>query len=126
MIKLKPLLIENISSEVEFFEKGIKHRYPQISEFGIYYDESINALFLSDIYVKEEFKGQGIGSKVMEETIGFAKRLKLPVVLVPDSDDDQTRLIKFYQKFGFVINSGKNINRNLKIPSAVSMYKMPL
>lgn len=126
MIKLKPLLIENISSEVEIFEKGVKHRYPQISEFGIYYDESINALFLSDIYIKEEFKGQGIGSKVMEETIGFAKRLKLPVVLVPDSDDDQTRLIKFYQKFGFVINSGKNINRNLKIPSAVSMYKMPL
>jgi GNAT superfamily N-acetyltransferase len=126
MIKLKSLLTENISSEVANFENGIKSRYPQLEEFGIYYDATIKALFFSDLYIKEEFKEQGIGSKIMMEVNQFADRLKVPIVLIPESeDDDQQRLIRFYKKFGFIVNTGKNMDYAFRVPGAVSMYRMP-
>lgn len=115
-----------LSLLIEKFEIDIKNKYNQIDKFGIYHDSSINALYLSDLYIKNDFKDKGIGTKIILDVISFSDKLQLPLVLIPDSDNDQQRLINFYKKFGFVVNSGKNINHSVKIPHSVSMYRMPM
>lgn len=130
MIKLK-LLLENhpLSKEVEKLENDLKLRYPSIDKLGIYMDNNKNSLFLSDLYIKNEFRGTGVGSAVMKELITFADNKKIPIVLIPEPESETKasllKLIQFYKKFGFVVNKGKNIDYFLSEPFSLSMYRLP-
>ena len=130
MIKLK-LLLENhpLSKEVEKLENDLKLRYPSIDKLGIYIDKNKNSLFLSDLYIKNEFRGTGVGSAVMKELITFADNKKIPIVLIPEPESETKasllKLIQFYKKFGFVVNKGKNIDYFLSEPFSLSMYRLP-
>lgn len=130
MIKLK-LLLENhpLSKEVEKLENDLKLRYPSIDKLGIYIDKNKNSLFLSDLYIKNEFRGTGVGSAVMKELITFADNKKIPIVLIPEPESETKasllKLIQFYKKFGFVVNKGKNVDYFLSEPFSLSMYRLP-
>jgi len=69
-------------------------------------------LTLSKIVVPEELRGQGMGSKAMEKIIQYADGNKNIIALTPDDafGGSKTRLIKFYKRFGFVMNKGRNKN----------------
>ena len=80
------------------------------------YSNDIDKLNISDktyisinlIKVKE--KSNGIGTKIMNEIIEYADKEKKLIVLSPSKDFGGTvsRLIKFYKRFDFVENKGKN------------------
>lgn len=131
MIKLKDILFENhpLSNDVQTLENELKLKYPSIAKLGIYMDNRKNSLFLSDLYIKDEFRGTGIGSAVMNEIITFADNNKLPIVLIPEPESETKKslikLINFYKKFGFVINKGKNVDYFLNEPFSLSMYRLP-
>ena len=80
-------------------------------EIRVYeYPEGI--LTLSKIVVPEELRDQGIGSKAMERIIKYADDNGKIIALTPDDafGGSKTRLIKFYKRFGFVMNKGRNKN----------------
>lgn len=112
---------------VASFENELKLQSPQLDSLGIYMDNAKKCLILSDIYVKMQFRGTGVGSKVMHLITKFADDHKLPIVLIPDSDNehDVERLIEFYETFGFLVNKGIHAHPLLQEPDAVSMYRLP-
>lgn len=131
MIKLKKLLenvVPDIENKVAAMERTLHTLYPEIDRVGIYYDHNNNSLFVSDLYIKQEHRGKGIGTKIMTSIVQFADNLKLPIVLIPESDDDSISnkdLINFYKKFGFVLNKGKKIDHSFSDPFATTMYRLP-
>lgn len=129
MIRLKDLLDEGhrLDIKVDRLENDIKSRYPAIDKLGIYMDDIKNSLFLSDLYVKEEFRGSGVGSAVMREIVAFADMNHISIVLIPEPEGGLSvkKLIQFYSKFGFVVNRGKKMDSFLSEPFSLSMYRVP-
>jgi GNAT superfamily N-acetyltransferase len=124
MIKLKSLLLENIESEVSQFEQELQSKYTiYLEQLHFYYDILSNSIFLSDIYMKPQFKGKGWGTKIIKELVKFADDKKLPNQLIPATDSLKqssiNRLIRFYKKFGFIENKGNPQFDDM------GMYRMP-
>lgn len=130
-MKLKKLLEQqgvDIENKVATFERTLQSLYPEIDRVGLYYDRNNGSLFLSDFYIKPEHRGKGVGTKIMNSIVQFADSMKLPVVLIPEPDDDnmsETDLINFYKKFGFVVNKGKQKDYSFSDPFALTMYRLP-
>lgn len=75
--------------------------------------EKNKGITLSGIKVKELNQGQGIGSKALNDLIEYADKKNKIIALTPDTSFGGTskqRLKRFYKKFGFVENKGKNKN----------------
>jgi GNAT superfamily N-acetyltransferase len=82
-------------------------------ELNIYFrgSEDYKSMHISSIKVPKNERGLGIGSKVMKEIIDFADKNELICTLSPSRDfgaSSMDRLRKFYGKFGFVRNLGRN------------------
>ena len=131
MALLKKLLEQqgaDIENKVAAFERTLQSLYPELDKVGMYYDRSNGSLFLSDLYVKEEHRGTGVGTKVMNSITKFADTENLPIVLIPEPDDDNIspkKLMDFYKKFGFIINKGKRMDYTFSMPFATTMYRTP-
>jgi len=83
-----------------------------------------NTLYLSKIAVPEGQRGQGLGTKAMEDVIARADAEGKRVVLSPSTEYGATsvgRLKDFYKRFGFVENKGRNKNYAI----SESMYRDP-
>jgi GNAT superfamily N-acetyltransferase len=90
---------------VEQFERNIINEYTQIDRFGVYMDDS-GSVYLSDMYVKEQYRGQGVGGEVMGRLCEFADDHGLDIRCIPSSDDDgggDERLMRFYGRHGFEV-----------------------
>jgi hypothetical protein len=96
-------------------EKGIK--------FNAYHNKKRNTIELSKIIIPEMKRDFGKGSKVMKEFLEIADKSGSTVTLTPSKDfgGSVTRLKKFYKKFDFVENRGKNKNYEI----SDSMYRKP-
>jgi len=93
-------------------DKGIK--------LSIY--EKDGVIDLSKIVVPE--KGQGAGSETMRQIISYADETGQKIKLTPSTDFGASsigRLKKFYKKFGFVENKGRNKTFEFRD----SMYRVP-
>jgi len=94
---------QNTEYMVEQFERGIINDYIQVDRFGVYMDEC-GCIYLSDMYVKEQYRGQGVGNEVMGRLCEFADTNGLDIRCIPSSDDDgqgDERLLRFYGRYGF-------------------------
>ena len=99
--------MDDISGSIEVFERTIINEYTQIDRFGVYMDDS-GSVYLSDMYVKEDSRGQGVGGEVMGRLCEFADGYGLDIRCIPSSDDDgggDERLLRFYGREGFVVDS---------------------
>lgn len=86
--------------------------------------EKGNVLSLGRIVIPEGKRGEGVGSNVMQDLIDYADKNNLKIILTPSTDFGATsvaRLNKFYKKFGFIDNRGKNRDFSHK----ESMYRVP-
>ena len=96
---------ESTQYMVEQFERGIINDYIQVDRFGVYMDEC-GYIYLSDMYVKEQYRGQGVGNDVMGRLCEFADTNGLDIRCIPSSDDDgqgDERLLRFYGRYGFLV-----------------------
>ena len=121
---LKHLLLENIESEISNFNSGLSTKYQQyLEQLHFYYDANNNSIFLTDIYMKPQFKGRGFGTKIMKELTAFADQKNLAIVLIPATDSLKSsalrRLVAFYRRFGFIENKGNTLYDDM------GMYRLP-
>jgi GNAT superfamily N-acetyltransferase len=68
-------------------------------------------LHLSRIEVEKGRRGQGVGTKAMEDLVALADQYGLLMTLSPSTDfgaSSKERLKRFYRRFGFVSNKGRN------------------
>ena len=69
---------------------------------------------LDQIIVPKDKRKTGIGTQALEELVAFADSVGRRVTLTPATKDDahgttsRARLIKFYKRFGFIENKGRN------------------
>ena len=87
----------------------------------MYIDEG-GYLYLSDMYVKEVYRGQGVGSEVMVQLCAFADEYNMDIRCIPSSDDDGSgdeRLILFYKRYGFEVS----MNIHTKKKRSISKIK---
>ena len=106
-----PVLTEDDSSaDVVAFADELKQRY------GLWrFNASLSngAIRLSMLAIKRSDREQGTGTKVMQELCRFADEHHLRIVLTPNSSDNAfgttsyARLVKFYKRFGFLENKGR-------------------
>lgn len=83
---------------------------------GNYHDDieklsvSENDTVITISLIKVKVKSNGVGSKIMNDIVSYADKNKKRIQLSPSKDFGGTvsRLIKFYKRFGFVENKGKN------------------
>jgi GNAT superfamily N-acetyltransferase len=97
--------MESSQYMVEQFERGIMNEYSQMDRFGVYMDGD-GYLYLSEMYVKEVYRGQGVGNEVMGRLCEFADTNGLDIRCIPSSDDDgqgDERLLRFYGRYGFLV-----------------------
>jgi GNAT superfamily N-acetyltransferase len=135
MIKLKDILLENddvdiqkMKSETESFRQSLKSKYPQLQNlFFFLITSQPDVLEISELRVKEEFRRQGIGAKVMQEIVDFADDHNLIVVLhpSPDSIRYKKKLEKFYKQFGFEWNKGRKMDFRLSGLFGYNMVRRP-
>ena len=114
---------ESINENVSALQAELEQKYNLKSLFLADMGKR-NAIELHSIIVNKEEQGSGTGSKVMQEIIAYADANGKIVVLDPGLLDkqhgttSQSRLRKFYKRFGFIDNKGRNKNyefRNLMI-----------
>lgn len=104
---------------------AIKQYERELSKNGIILEtipESDNLLTIEIIEVPERLHNQGIGSKIMRNLCNYADKNDIVLQLRPaaSSTHSRGRLIKFYSKFGFIINKGENLNDKYQY-----MYRIP-
>lgn len=98
---------------------------------GVEIDAGISAdvygrknLHLSRIEVTKNLRGQGLGTRAMEDLVGLADHYGMLMTLSPATDFGATskeRLKRFYRRFGFVSNKGRHKDFTLWD----SMYRLP-
>lgn len=92
-------------------------------ELEAYLNQKSETVSLPRISVKKEYRSQGLGTKAMNDLCEFADEFQLTIVLSPSTDFGGTsvaRLKKFYERFGFVQNKG----RNKDFAISESMYRL--
>lgn len=91
------------------------------------YSRPDGSIELSLLVVKKDDRKTGIGTKAVERLTQFADKHGLRIFVNPAQKDDafgttsRGRLIRFYQRFGFVRNRGRN--KDFRLPPG--MYRNP-
>lgn len=147
-MKLKYILFENVDRLID-------------DQYEKYYDTGLellkikqwpkNVIELEAILIRNDSRGQGVGSKILSDLCNYANTKNQTIILVPDalnrevnqwskhlSPDDVAKkivsttsnLIKFYSKFGFVKNEGKTLDQEMSLlqkamGSEQLMYRRP-
>ena len=107
------------------YSQHIKDKYKLINFQLLYTSGSFDLIIF---VVPKEKRKTGVGSQVMQELCAFADQHQKKILLTPMHKDkfygttSYQRLVKFYQRFGFVENSGNN--KEEKINAA--MYRKPI
>jgi GNAT superfamily N-acetyltransferase len=98
------------------------------SPLGVKIDAYLNprnrTVSLTKIEVKKDLQKTGLGTKAMEDLVAYADQYGLMITLSPSTDfgaSSVARLRRFYERFGFVQNKGRN--RLFEISD--SMYRLP-
>ena len=116
--------IYQLTESVTDFSKYIQDKY-DLEAFWAY--ESGDLITLGMLEVPRGARKQGTGTAVMNELIKYADDNNKRIFLTPGLPDDRHgttsrgRLVKFYKRFGFVENKGRN--KDFTLPPG--MYRIP-
>ena len=124
-VDAKELKME-MGGNIKDFQNNLISKYPQLKT--LFLSENDKEIQLDMIEVEKNYRKSGVGSNVMNELIDYADKKNKVIVLVPAIRDDlhkttsRNRLVKFYKRFGFVENKGRNKDFTKK---GGSMYRLP-
>lgn len=95
-------------------------KYEEQAKFSVF--ERPDSISLNKVIIND--KQVGTGSKFMKDLVSYADKNNKRIELDPSTDfgaSSKSRLVKFYKKFDFVENKGKN--KDYEISTA--MYREP-
>lgn len=100
--------VERMKEEQEFFhcfvvENEAKQIIGYVTYFFSYYTWIGKSLYMDDLYVKPEYRGQGIGTILLDKIVEFAKQEKCHKIRWQVSEWNKPA-IEFYKSFGAEIN----------------------
>lgn len=85
--------------------------------------ENHHKVELDLIQVPPEMQNRGIGSEILKELKKHAQLVQKPIVVRPSADaGKKSALARFYDRNGFVKNTGKNLDFSLSSPFAATRY----
>ena len=68
-------------------------------------------VFLEELAVKKKFRGEGIGTNLINALIKFCKKNKINMFYLSTGDFKANKAIKYYKKLGFkIVGKMKDIN----------------
>lgn len=111
----------DIMKKVDDVQSWLRDRYP---ENDVVIHEKDDQIKLEKVVIPEERRGEGVGTRFMNDLTGYADAKEKTVSLEPSTDfgaSSRDRLIQFYKQFGFVENQGAN--KDFEISE--SMYRLP-
>jgi GNAT superfamily N-acetyltransferase len=117
----KPATKDEVTTWAEQTKQSLGLRH-----FNVYVAAN-GALELADIEVPKDARKQGVGTKALEALTQFADEHGQRIVLTPALKDSRhgttsrSRLVRFYKRFGFVLNKG----RNKDFTTMQGMYREP-
>lgn len=78
--------------------------------FGTHESGKNKYITLNRIEINKPFRKEGYGNMFMEQLVKTADKLGMRIVLSPTNEfgSSKARLTSWYKKFGFVMNSGRN------------------
>lgn len=124
MIRLQTLLPESFSKYSKI-QRELEEKYSKvIDRLWIFQHESpVKHLEVNVIKIKNEFKNQGWGSKIMSDICEFADDTNQITALTPNDTygSDVTKLKAFYKKFNFEPNRGNRAIHSI----SDSMIRLP-
>ena len=121
-MKLSQLNETLSQSKLDKFEDYLKDKYDLKT---LFLSKSRDGIELTSLIVND--KKQGTGTKVMQELIDFADKENEMIGLSVGQKDDghgttsRARLVKFYKRFGFVENKGRNKDYSMSF----GMFRIP-
>lgn len=106
----------------------VRSTWPQVT-FSPHWDRRVEeapTIVLSKIAVPREQQKQGVGTAIMQALVKFADEQRVRLALSPEADRElgttsRARLVRFYKRFGFVENKGRNKDYRL----SEAMYRPP-
>lgn len=89
------------------------HLYYKDKEIGkayLYVRSLGDVLILNEIEIDSNFRERGYATKFMKQLVKLADQMQIKMSLNPDSykGSNKERLKKFYSRFGFYLNKGKD------------------
>lgn len=105
-------LFEIASNNIQAFASELEVKYDLTSLWLYNLDD--NTIKVGSIIVKRDARKQGTGSAVMQEITDYADERNLRIALSPNIKDSvsgttsRSRLVRFYKRFGFKENKGRN------------------
>jgi GNAT superfamily N-acetyltransferase len=115
----------NLSTEVKNLETQLISEFPQIDILQLYLRVN-GSLYIGNIKIKKEFRGQGIGRQIINRIKKFADNHGLIISLTRESEPEyKEKLRKFYKSAGFIDNKGRNRDDSLSSMFGKSMYRKP-
>jgi hypothetical protein len=85
--------------------------------------ERDDKIVLKDIFVDKNNRNKGSGSALMQDLVNYADRVnKLIVLSAQPSSNKKSSLYRFYKRFGFILNKGRNIDFTL----TGTHYRLPV
>ena len=121
--RLLTVLCSEKQIAIQAFANQIKQQY-NLQQFNLWLTQR-GDLKLNDIIVRKENRKQGIGSQVIKALCTFADKYKLRIIVSPGVKDtaygvtSRSRLVRFYKRFGFIENKGKDFT------ISESMFRLP-
>jgi GNAT superfamily N-acetyltransferase len=109
-ILIDQIILEGqLNDELQTLEDELKRKYPQLDILAIYArsEDHFPHVYIASIEVDPQYRGQGIGAKVIDEIKDWAKAKGVPIML--SRDDKRGRkapLDRFYGRLGFAKNKG--------------------
>jgi len=116
----------SIGGSVSSLQKSLKKKYSELKTLLL--SEHNDVISIDMIEVDSDKRKEGVGSAVIQEIVNYADANKKEISLLPALSDDRkgttsrSRLVKFYKRFGFVENKGRNKDFSKK---GGSMYRLP-